>query len=142
MPEPHLREGRFLACRQGVHAAIDTSDGLSSDLGHIVEESRVGARVFADKIPVSQALEAFCSRFNFDPIHYALAGGEDYTLLCTITPESADQISKAFAKEFKRPLFKIGEITAEKQFTLVYPGSKTKPITPAGWNHFRTKENE
>jgi thiamine-monophosphate kinase len=140
IPEPHLREGRFLARQRGVHAAIDTSDGLSSDLGHIAEESRVGARLFADKIPVSQALKAFCARFNFDPIHYALAGGEDYTLLCTILPESADQIANAFAKEFKRPLLKIGEITAEKKMALVYPDAKTKPITPTGWDHFRTQE--
>jgi thiamine-monophosphate kinase len=142
VPEPHLREGRFLAQQQGVHAAIDTSDGLSSDLGHIVEESRVGARLFADKIPVSQELMDFCTRFDFDPIEYALTGGEDYTLLCTITPESANQIANAFEKEFKRPLFQIGEITAEKQLMLVYPDAKTKPITPTGWDHFRTKENE
>jgi thiamine-monophosphate kinase len=138
MPEPHLREGRFLACKRGVHAAIDTSDGLSSDLGHIVEESRVGARLFADKIPVSRELKEFCSRFNFDPIDYALAGGEDYTLLCTITPERADKIADAFAKEFKRPLYRIGEITAENQLALIYPDAKTKPITLTGWDHFRT----
>ena len=142
VPEPHLREGRFLARQRGVHAAIDTSDGLSSDLGHIVEESRVGARLFADKIPVSQELVDFCTRFDFDPIEYALAGGEDYTLLCTTAPESANQIANAFEKEFKRPLFQIGEITAEKQLMLVYPDAKTKPITPTGWDHFRTKENE
>jgi thiamine-monophosphate kinase len=142
LPEPHLREGRFLARQPGVHAAIDTSDGLSSDLGHIVEESRVGARLFADKIPVSQELRDFCTRFDFDPIDYALAGGEDYNLLCTITPESADQIANAFTKEFKRPLFKIGKITAEKQIALVYPGAKTRPISSTGWDHFRTTEDE
>jgi thiamine-monophosphate kinase len=142
VPEPHLREGRFLARQPGVHAAIDTSDGLSSDLGHIVVESRVGARLFADKIPVSQELRDFCARFDFDPIDYALTGGEDYNLLCTITSPSANQIANAFEKEFKRPLFKIGEITAEKQITLVYPDAKTKRITPGGWDHFRTHENE
>jgi len=139
LPEPHLREGRFLARQPGMHAAIDTSDGLSSDLGHIVEESRVGARLLADKIPVSQELRDFCTRFDFDPIDYALAGGEDYTLLCTTAPESADRIADAFAKEFKRPLFKIGEITAENQLALVYPDAKTKPIALTGWDHFRTK---
>jgi len=138
VPEPHLREGRFLARQRGVHAAIDTSDGLSSDLGHIVEESRVGARLFADKIPVSRELKQFCTRFNFDPIDYALGGGEDYTLLCTAAPECADKIADAFAKEFKRPLFKIGEITAENQLTLIYPDAKTKSITLTGWDHFRT----
>jgi thiamine-monophosphate kinase len=140
VPKPHLREGRFLARQPGVHAAIDTSDGLSSDLGHIVEESRVGARLFADKIPVSKALQDFCSRFGFDPIDYALAGGEDYNLLCTTAPQSANQIASAFEKRFKRPLFKIGEITAEKQIALVYPDAKTKLISATGWDHFKTKE--
>jgi len=142
VPEPHLREGRFLARQPGIHAAIDTSDGLSSDLGHIVEESRVGARIFADKIPVSEELKDFCTRFGFDTIDYALAGGEDYNLLCTIAPESAGQVAKAFENEFNRPLFKIGEITAEKQIALVYPDAKTKFVIPTGWDHFRINENE
>jgi thiamine-monophosphate kinase len=142
VPEPHLREGRFLARQPGVHAAIDTSDGLSSDLGHIVEESQVGARLFADKIPISQNLKDFCSRLSFDPIDYALSGGEDYTLLCTIAPQNADKIASAFKKEFKRPLFAIGEITAKKQIELVYPDGETKPLTPTGWDHFKAKENE
>ena len=142
VPEPHLREGRFLARQPGIHAAIDTSDGLSSDLGHIVEQSRVGARLFAYKIPVSQELKDFCTRFGFDPIDYALAGGEDYNLLCTIAPESASRTVKAFENEFKRPLFKIGEITAEKQIALVCPDAKIKSVVPTGWDHFRIKENE
>ena len=89
VPEPHLLEGRFLARQPGVKAAIDTSDGLSSDLGHIAEESGVGAVLYADKIPVSGDLKLFCRRFDFDPTAYALAGGEDYTLLCTVSPENA-----------------------------------------------------
>jgi thiamine-monophosphate kinase len=141
-PEPHLREGRFLARQRGVHAAIDTSDGLSSDLAHIAEESRVGARLFADKIPISQNLKDFCTRFDFDPIDYALSGGEDYTLLCTIAPQNADKIAIAFKKEFKRPLFAVGEITSKEQIEMVYPDGETKPLTPTGWDHFKAKENE
>ena len=142
VPEPHLREGRFLARRSGVNAAIDTSDGLSSDIAHIVEESRVGARLFADKIPVSQNLKDFCTRLDFRTLEFALSGGEDYTLLCTISPQSADKIAKAFQKEFKRPLFPIGEIIDQKKIELVYPDGKTKPITPTGWDHFKAKEDE
>jgi thiamine-monophosphate kinase len=142
VPKPHLLEGRFLARQAGIHAAIDTSDGLSSDLAHIAEESRVGARLYAEKIPISQNLEDFCIRFNFDPVDYALSGGEDYTLLCTIAPQNADKIANAFEKEFKRPLFAIGEITTEKQIEVVYPDGKTKPITPTGWDHFKAKEDE
>ena len=142
VPQPHLRQGRFLAQQKGVHAAIDTSDGLSSDLAHIAEESRVGARLYAQKIPISPDLKDFCARFDFDPIDYALSGGEDYTLLCTIAAANADKISSSFEKEFKRPLFAIGEITAKKQIEVVYPDGKTKPLPPTGWDHFKAKENE
>ncbi len=138
-PEPHLREGRFLAQRPAVRAAIDTSDGLSSDLGHIAEESSVGAVIYAEHIPVSSDLNIFCERFNFDPVEYALAGGEDYTLLCTASPEAADTIADDFQKAFKRPLFKIGEITAEKKMEIIFPDGSSKPIARTGWNHFKAE---
>ena len=142
VPQPQLREGRFLAQQKGTHAAIDTSDGLSSDLAHITEESRVGARVFANKIPISRNLKDFCTRFDFNPIDYALSGGEDYTLLCTIAPDCADKVASAFEKEFKRPLFVIGEITANEQMELVFTDGETKPLIPGGWDHFKAKKND
>jgi thiamine-monophosphate kinase len=142
LPQPHLQEGRFLARQPGVNAAIDTSDGLSSDLAHIAEESRVGARLYAEKIPLSQNLIDFCTRFDFNPIDYALSGGEDYTLLCTVAPQDSDKIASAFESEFNRPLFAIGEINAEKQIKIVYPNGETKTLTPTGWDHFKAKEDE
>lgn len=142
VPQPHLREGRFLARQPGVHAAIDISDGLSSDLGHIAEESRVGARLYADKIPISQNLQDFCARFNSDPVDYALSGGEDYTLLCTVSPDRSAAIARAFEQKFRRPLFAVGEITADKQITLVYPDGRIRPIAPTGWDHFKVEKNE
>ena len=137
LPEPHLHEGRFLARQKAVHAAIDTSDGLSADLGHILEESRAGARLYADKIPLSENLEKFCSQFHFDPVAYALSGGEDYTLLVTAAAEAADNIAAAFQKEFKRPLFDIGEITDTGQMELILPDGKTQTISSTGWDHFK-----
>jgi len=137
-PEPHLTEGRFLARQPAVKAAIDTSDGLSSDLGHIAEESGVGATLYYENIPVSRDLEAFCGQFGFDPVEYALAGGEDYTLLCTISPAEAEGIAAAFESEFKRPLFNVGEITAAKKMQLVYPDGSAREIAKTGWDHFRT----
>lgn len=137
VPEPHLREGRFLARQPGVHAAIDTSDGLSSDLAHIAEESRVGARLYADKIPLSKPLKDFALRFDFDPLDYALSGGEDYTLLVTISPDGADRIENAFNKRFNRPLFAIGEIIAKKRIELSYQNGETKPLALTGWDHFK-----
>ena len=137
LPEPHLHEGRFLAKQQSVHAAIDTSDGLSADLGHILEESRVGARLEADKIPVSEYLKNFCRQFDFDPAAYALSGGEDYTLLITAAAREADKIARAFQTEFNRPLFTIGEITNTGQMELILPDGKVKTISSTGWDHFK-----
>jgi len=138
LPEPHLREGRFLASQPGIHAAIDTSDGLSSDLGHVAVQSRVGATLWADQIPISDALLKFCRRFDFDPLEYALAGGEDYTLLCTVSPEDAAEIAEKFQHEFKRPLFRIGEITTKNRLELLYPDGRSNPIMSTGWSHFKT----
>jgi thiamine-monophosphate kinase len=136
-PEPHLREGRFLARRPGVHAAIDTSDGLSSDLGHIVEESGVGATLYAEKIPLSESLQKFCGRFGFDPVDFALSGGEDYTLLCTAAPQNADAIAREFQTEFRRPLFQLGEITNKEGIEIILPDGSSRPVIPTGWNHFK-----
>ena len=138
IPKPYLREGRFLARQGGVHAMIDVSDGLSSDMAHIAEQSNVGVRLYSEKIPVSKNLKKFCDRFDFDPVEYALAGGEDYTLVCTIVPEKAEAIANAFQAEFQRPLFEIGEITDnEHQMELVLQNCNIKNITPTGWNHFK-----
>jgi thiamine-monophosphate kinase len=137
LPEPHLHEGRFLAKHPAVHAAIDTSDGLSADLGHILEESRVGARLDVHKIPLSENLEKFCNRFDFDPVSYALSGGEDYTLLITAAAESAAEIAREFQDRFKRPLFAIGEITDSGRMELSWPDGKIKTISSTGWDHFK-----
>lgn len=137
LPMPHLQEGRFLSRRKGVHAAIDVSDGLSSDIGHIANESNVGVRLFYEKIPVSKNLEYFCKRFQKNPIEYALEGGEDYTLLCTISPDKADNIVQGYLKEFDEPLYHIGEITDSSRMELIYPNGKIKSLTPSGWDHFK-----
>jgi thiamine-monophosphate kinase len=136
-PRPYLREGKFLAGCSGIHSAIDISDGLSSDLGHILEESRVGAKIYAEKIPVSENLKIFCRRFNFDPVRYALAGGEDYTLLFTVAPDRAEKIVEKYQEVFNNPLFELGEITGSKRLELVFPDGTDEIITPTGWDHFK-----
>ena len=138
LPKPYLREGRFLAAQKGVSSAIDVSDGLSSDLGHIVKQSGVGAKVFADKIPLSQPLKSFCDQFDFDPIEYALAGGEDYTLLFTVSAEDAPRITLDYQKIFNQPLFTIGEITDTGSIELIDPAGNAKQVIPSGWDHFKS----
>lgn len=137
LPRPSLLEGRFLARQPGIHAAIDVSDGLSSDLGHILGESRVGARLSADRIPVSPALVQFCRYLGFDPVEFALAGGEDYTLLVTIDPAEADRVVRDFNDEFHRPLYQIGHIVESDSIELVETDGNVRSLAPTGWDHFK-----
>lgn len=135
LPRPHLTEGRFLA-KQGAKAGIDVSDGLSSDLGHILKASNVGARLYADKIPLSDELQEFCKRFEFDPVDYALKGGEDYTLIVTIAKDRSDKMEKMFEQEFNSQIFCIGEITEGHGLELIMPDGQKRDNSPKGWDHF------
>jgi thiamine-monophosphate kinase len=136
-PRPHLAEGRFLACRPGVHAAIDVSDGLSSDIAHIAAESRVGVRLEAGRIPLSEQLKEYCLRFGCSPLEVAVSGGEDYTLLITAAAGAADGIARDFEAAFGRPLHAIGAITAGAGVVLAGPDGRTAPLNPSGWDHFK-----
>lgn len=137
IPRPMLLEGKFLGAFGGVHAAIDISDGLSSDLFHILEQSRVGAKIFAEKVPISENLKRFCEQFSLDPVKYAIDGGEDYALLFTVSPDQAENLYKKYHEIFEIPLFEIGEINDSDQLVLEFPNGKTEQILPAGWNHFK-----
>jgi thiamine-monophosphate kinase len=141
-PEPHLREGRFLASSPGVHSAIDVSDGLSSDIGHLLEESGVGARLSAADIPLSVELKKYCAASGSDPVTTALSGGEDYVLLGTCAADQAAGLQARFEKEFDRPLFYIGEITAGRDPLLTLPDGRVMPIAKKGWDHFKENSNE
>jgi thiamine-monophosphate kinase len=67
-------------------AAIDLSDGLSGDLRHLCEQSRVGAEIDATALPLSPSLQAYARSSRADPVALALQGGEDYELLFTVPP--------------------------------------------------------
>ncbi len=136
-PEPHLREGRFLAQTGTVHAAIDLSDGLSSDLRHILKASSVGAHLYEDRLPISDSLNSFCDRFGFSSADYAVSGGEDYVLLGTVSADRVKETAQAFLDRFERPLFLIGEITESKGMALQRPNGQEKSIRPSSWEHFK-----
>jgi thiamine-monophosphate kinase len=136
LPRPHLEEGQFLASTKAATAALDVSDGLSSDLSHIIEESGVGIRLHADRIPISAALREFCARLNRDPIRFALSGGEDYVLAVTVAPDRLDEVSRGFAARFGRPLHCIGEANGSGRFELVMPDGQVETVAPTGWDHF------
>ena len=87
-PSPRVHEGLELSAVEGVHAMMDISDGVASDLRHILRASGVGAEVETERIPTSGQLNVYCKEFGLDPIELALCGGEDYELLFTVSQEA------------------------------------------------------
>ncbi|RJO62834.1 MAG: thiamine-phosphate kinase [Dehalococcoidia bacterium] len=129
-PCPRLAEGAMILAAGG-RAAIDISDGLVADLGHICRASKVGARIDVEHIPVHPAArKAFLSH----ALDMALGGGEDYELLFTA---SAAVIDKVKAKT-SLPVSVIGEITANSPGVVQTVDAKGRPykFDKAGWDHF------
>ena len=123
-PQPRIAIGRWLREKGLATAAIDVSDGLSTDLGHICEESGVGALVNEAGIPRPSGLPA-------SSLHYALNGGEDYELLFT-APASRPVPGKIAGVRVTR----IGEIIRGRDMWLVDSHGQRKPLAPRGWEHF------
>lgn len=136
-PFPHIEEGRFLAGSKAVTAAIDVSDGVASDLGHIISQSHCGAVIDVRQLPISSELRKFGESHAFDPIDFALNGGEDYVLLCTVRDEKAVELEAALLAEFNRPLYCIGEVTSSGHLEKIDEAGHRKQFKPKGWDHFK-----
>jgi thiamine-monophosphate kinase len=102
-PTPRIREGKSLMQSGKVGAMMDISDGIASDLRHIMEASGVGAVVSLDRLPLSEELKAVCNIYGWDIFELATSGGEDFELLFT-GPEGLEEITTF-------PLYPIGRIT-------------------------------
>ncbi len=135
-PRPHLQEGRWLAQQHDVHAMLDVSDGIDSDIKRIMEESKVGAKVNVKHIPVSESLKKVAAQHNWNATEIAATGGEDYCLLCTIAPEAYDHINRKFEDEFGHPVFRIGEITEGADLAYFQDRQKID-FAKYGWDHFK-----
>jgi thiamine-monophosphate kinase len=124
-PEPRVQVGALLAKRKLVHAMIDCSDGLSTDLAHIGEESSVGAILNRDLIPIASGAT----------LEQALHGGEDYELIFTASPKAKVPIEIEGV-----PVTEIGWITREGGIRITDLRSTPQRLEPRGWQHFRDKD--
>jgi len=104
-------------------AMIDISDGLQLDLTRLCKESKVGARIFKEKIPISAEMKEAASLLGLSPLGLALTGGEDYELLFTAPPEK------------KVNAIYIGDIVKSKT-GIVDSFGKEKPFSAEGYRHF------
>jgi thiamine-monophosphate kinase len=123
-PQPRIAQGLSLVRRGLATAALDVSDGLSTDLGHLCEESGVAALVEPDSLPVHPAAST----------DQALHGGEDYELLFTAHPTT--RIPRRLAGV---PVTEIGRITRIRPgepIVQLITGRIAEPLEPRGWEHF------
>lgn len=121
---PRLKEARFLVENFRINSMLDISDGLSQDLGHILKESKAGALLYADLIPLSKEASG---------LKDALYTGEDFELLFTMSPKEARRLCALGLKDF-RP---IGEIRQKNYgLRLIDKSGREKVIPDRGFRHF------
>ena len=126
---PQVREGQILS--RYVHAMIDVSDGLVMDLKRILRASSAGAVLEYEKIPVSGRLKKACRDHGIDEQEVVLAGGEDYVLLFTISPENELRLRKESLSYYL-----IGHLTHQTDKLVITHRGNTIGLKKNGYDHF------
>jgi thiamine-monophosphate kinase len=136
-PDPRLTEARALACLVPLHAMIDLSDGLSSDLQHILNESgNLGAALDAEAIPIHNDARTQSESSGRSPLDHALHDGEDFELCFTVSPADAQRLITAVPSDVH--LWRIGEITDAPIMLLRDRNGARSTIVPRGFDHLRS----
>jgi len=128
--EPRLREAALLHERFDLHALIDLSDGISSDLGHIATESGVRAVLIADQIPVHADVDPALPAE--ERLRHALSDGEDFELLLAVGPEEADRMRNSPDLAW---LTEVGRVEAGEGCWIQDRSGRVSPLEAAGWVH-------
>lgn len=124
-PQPQVAEGIWLGTRPEVHAMMDISDGLASDIRHIMERSGVGAAIDLERIPAAAGADT----------QTAACAGEDYKLLFSADPASAGRLAEEFCARFGAPLYPIGRITATDRLDWLENGTP-RTLDWHGFTHY------
>jgi thiamine-monophosphate kinase len=135
LPLPRVELGAQAA--RLAHAAMDVSDGLIQDLGHIAKASGVGADVQAERIPLSPAARAVVRAHGL-PLIDAISGGDDYEILMTAPPEADARMAdlgRALAIEFTP----IGRIVKGSGVRVLDPSGHEIIVSRGGWRHFSSE---
>lgn len=131
-PEPRMALGRWLAENRLATAAMDLSDGLSTDLARLCAASKVGAKIDASKLATA-SVESTSSSAATKKLALALNGGDDYELLFTVAPDNVRRIPRDY-RGLK--LTALGEITRGHRLQLLQADGTSSPIKAGGWDPF------
>ena len=132
-PHARIREGMRFAASANVHAMMDISDGLSTDLRRMCVASGVGAEIEAAAIPVAPVARTLSATLGTDWLGYALGGGEDFELLVAIAPRAFSTISRRYEGRFGRPLSRIGVATEAGSIVLSDEHGR-RELSATGWD--------
>jgi len=133
--EPRVREALELHTRYDLHAGIDVSDGLSLDLAHILEESRCGAVIDIDAVPIAADARRLAERLadGSTPLDHALSDGEDFELILAAPADEARRM--LHEQPLAVPITDIGEFVAEPGLWQIDRSGVRRPLEPRGWQH-------
>jgi thiamine-monophosphate kinase len=132
-PEPRVALGQNLIGL--ATAAIDISDGLAADLGHLCRASAIGADIEAESIPLSAAALGCVGASSSYGMDIVIGGGDDYELLFTAPPNQAGGVMQA-AEKSDCPVTRIGRANAEKRVRFAAADGQEMEIEKSGWSHF------
>jgi thiamine-monophosphate kinase len=137
-PEPRIHEALALNAAAAVHAMIDISDGLSSDLDHILAESGgLGAVLDAAAIPIHPDARAMSRRDGTSALDHALDDGEDFELCLAVAPDEAARLLAT--PPAPAAIYRVGEVTGAPGLRIRTRDGTIRPLVPRGFDHFRTK---
>jgi len=125
---PRVNEAIQIATTVKINSMIDISDGLSTDLNRICRQSGVGAVVWQDAIPISDA-----AKQKDDPVSSAVNDGEDFELLFTLTPAEYEKLAERW--EMPVPITKIGTINDTNNVKIMLANSQIEELKPGGYDH-------
>jgi thiamine-monophosphate kinase len=132
--EPRVREGQWL--REWATAAIDVSDGVATDLRHVLGMSGAGARLNVSELPLSDAAKTATDGIR--PLDHALFDGEDYELLFTASADRAVPMAEAWLRAFDVPCTSIGTMTEQVGvLECVDRDGSVSVIEKQAYEHFR-----
>ena len=132
LPEPRLALGQTL--RSVARAAMDVSDGLVQDLGHLCRAVGCGAEIIADAVPLSAAASAALAG-NAALLPLILTGGDDYELLFAAAPEDADAV-RAAGEKAGVPVARLGRFIAGEGVVVRDASGAALSLPQGGWSHF------
>lgn len=135
-PRARVAEGRWLGQAAGVHAMMDCSDGLATDLAHICHESGVGARVGLGRVPVAPGAREIGRALGRDPLEWAVGGGEDYELLLTCEADAVERLATGLLDATGTLLTMIGRIEGVAGETVFVDAAGVAVPVKNGFEHF------